>query len=660
MTTRRTAAAMSRDARRDADREVVRELVHRVGRFRLRFDVYDVRAELDAAPWLTLHQPAHLALRLRELEGTCLTRVDGTFALILAHATPRDTADTSATSRPTAGKARGGQPGARVTHQYALTERTHELAHVQPAALDDLERVTLAVAVATLTLGGAPAPTRLITAVLASVPALMLAHPGQQTNVLLGRLARREVPVLAESKAGAARSARWQLVEPLKAGWLDWIIAQTRAHEGAIQQSGETAAAGGAASQAQVAARIVDGAVRTTRSSHWPHGHPVSAREIQRVIATARQSGVDPHGLVPLADALDRQGVGLTAVLQSAVRAQFADGSTRRTILVRRIEHPRFQGVRYLPGDYDARDAQAWIDWTVLRTETKAHVLGVLQEEWREAAALAGRAEAPLRAVGLVRQVALRAAVDERVGRANGLLAPLSLISGALSNELDVVRAALDGVAGAWPATARLSREARRALEPWGFSLPEVVNAARPVVTAAELAAWMPTSITLDLSPAVLKATAVTVRRAARPGDGKRSRVGEGRVEARPLDRVDAVRYAAESAALPGVIAIQQGATLLGALLAHVGLVRRVLGAARAEDRIAALGALVLLGDVAYVATVLRRQARTLTAVVAPMEAASLVELARWVDADTRAAVVAAGLRDHRQTVQAAARRVVD
>lgn len=650
-----TASVMTREERRAADRDAVRTLVRRVGTWRLRFDVQDVRAEMDAAPWLALYEPGKLALRLRDLEGTCLTRVDGTFAFILAQRTSREARGARADARAK----RGGQPGARVTHQYVLTERLHELTLARPDALDDLERVALAVAVATLTLGGAPAPTRLVTTVLGTVPDLMLRHPMQQTNVLLGRLARRAEPLLAESKAGAERSARWTLIEPLKGVWLDWVREQAVMYREALGAAQVTAAAG-AASQVQIVAKLVDAATRLHHSSHWPGGHPVSAREIATCIAVARQSGDDSLGVVPLADALARQGATLTAALQAATRAQFADGSTRRAPLIRRVEHPRFRGLRYAPAAFDATRERAWVDWTVLRRETRPPVLDALAEDWQGASVLARSADPAVQAVGRVRQVAIRAAVDARLSVADALVAPFSTISALLSQELDDVTTTLRALAKGWPASTALEGAARGVLRPSGISLPEALGAPRPLVTAEAMAALLPTTITVDLAPSVLAATARTVRRAERPREERTTRVGQGRSESLPLDRVDAVQYAAEAGRLPGVVAIQMGTQLLGALVSHIGLTRRVTAAARAEDRVAAYGALVLLGDLAYLGKLLRKRAGDLASIATPLEATSMVELAWWLEPAVREEIVAAGFRDARQAVKAAARRVVE
>lgn len=642
-------------ARLAADRATVRELVRRVGTWRLRFSVQDIRAEMVGPPTYTLHAPAELARRLGELEDNAITRVDGTFALILATSTARERVP----RRPSPRTGRGGQPGARVTRQYVLTNRVHELRAARPDALDDLERVVLAVAVATLALGGAPAPTRFITEILATLPDLMLQRPTQQTNVLLCRLARREIPVVAESKAGADRSARWQLVEPLKGVWLDWIVAQAgqlAAMRGAVHATAAT----GAASQAQIAARLVEAAIRRSVSSHWPQGHPVSAREITAYIAEAAQSGKDREGMVPLAEALARQGTTLTAALQAVTRTAYSDRSTRRVPLVRRVEHPRYTGLRYVPGGYGEELEQAWVAWTVLRHETRRAVLDALEEEWHSSQTAAQSAHPTVRAVGMVRQVALSAAVDARRASADALLAPVSTISALLSSELEATRDAIHERTKEWPTAVVVQRDARAALKPLGFSLPDALGAQRPLVTAADMAALLPASIADDLAPSVLAATAITVRRAEVARAGRRTRVGEGRTESLPLDRVDAVHYAAESGMLPGIVAIQMGRRLLGPFLAHVGLVRRVLAADRAEDRVAALGALVLLGDLAYLAKQLRRRAGDLATISEPLEAASVVELAWWVDADVREEIVAAGFQDARQTVKRAARRVME
>ncbi|MCC6769781.1 MAG: hypothetical protein IT360_01100, partial [Gemmatimonadaceae bacterium] len=512
-----------------ADRDTVRALVRRVGTWRLRFSVQQIRAEMTGPPVYTLYAPSELARRLGELEDDAITRVDGTFALILATGTARERVP----RRPSPRVGRGGQPGARVTHQYVLTNRLHELRAAQPEALDDLERVALAVAVATLALGGAPAPTRLITEVLTTLPDLMLQRPTQQTNVLLGRLARREIPVVGESKAGADRSARWQLVEPLKGVWLDWVIeqaAQLTAMRGAVHATAAT----GEASQAQIAARLVEAAMRRSASSHWPQGHPVSAREIAAYIAEATQSGTDREGMVPLAEALARQGTTLTAALQSVTRSATNTGTSRRVPLVRRVEHPRFTGLRYVPATYDLALEHAWVAWTVLRQETRRPVLDALEDEWHASQACARNDDPAVRAVGAVRKVAVIAALDARRASVDGLLAPLSTISALLSAELERTREALDERTKAWPTAAVVQRDARAALTSVGISLPDALGAPRPLVTAADMAALLPASMADDLAPSVLAATAITVRRAEVSRAGRRTRVGQGRAESLP------------------------------------------------------------------------------------------------------------------------------
>ena len=72
------------------------------------------------------------------------------------------------------------------------------------------------------------------------------------------------------------------------------------------------------------------------------------------------------------------------------------------------------------------------------------------------------------------------------------------------------------------------------------------------------------------------------------------------------------------------------------------------------------VGALVLLGDVAYLGKLLRKRAGELASIATPVEAASLVELAWWLEKEVRDEIVTAGFRDGRQAVKAAARRVVE
>lgn len=637
------------------DLAVVRDVVRRVGTWRLRFDVDDVRAELRATPWLALHAPTRLWHYLRALEGSELRRVDGSLELILA--TPVSRRARVGTSAPGTASARrrGGTPGPAVTRQYVLAERVHELAVARPDALDDRERVTLAVALATLMLGGSPAPTRFVTAVLSTVPELALRRPAQ-TNVLLSGLARRAAPVLREEKVDA-RSARWTVCEPLRGVWLDWLCEAARRHADALSDVRATAAVG-AASQAQLAARLVAQVVASVRSPQWPDGRPVSAREITERIAEARQTGADVGGLVPLADALDRQQVSLTAALQAAGRERYADGTAPRQAPVRRVVHPELSGVRYVPASFPPDVERAWVTWEVLRKATAPPVLAALAEEWRDARCAVDSPSEAVQAVGYVRFVALRAMVDAHLTTIAELTPMLSSTSAALVEALADVRRRVLEMAGGWPDIEPLVAVARAALEPTGRTLPAVLSAPRPLITADDLAALLPASIVCDLAPSVLAATAATVRRTHTAREVRRTRVGQGRAESRPLDRVDALIYAAETGMLPGVAALQTGARLLGRTCADVPLVRRVLRAASAEHRVAAFGALLLLGDETFVGRALLRRGRRLEDIRAPLEAISVVELGWWLGPEVRAELVAAGLRDARQSVKAAARRV--
>ena len=631
-----------------ADRAIVAPLVRRAGTSRLRFDVYDVRAELTSADEAMLHFPKEFAKRVEELDGTMVQQVEGALEMLFP---PRAAAKSTKATEPQ--KVRGGSSGARVTKQYVLQNRLHELQCVGPHMLDDLERVVLALAVAELMLGGKPVPTRLVTDICNTVPELIIKST-QQTNVLLGRLASRKEPVVKDVKASGASASTWRVTDRLRPVWLEWVSKTLAHHERALQTAHGSVGAVGASSQADVVARIVRGAVKVSRSTHWPKGHPITAREIAEIVSTARIGQNDPEGLVPLEDALRRQGTDIPTALQAAARTDFGDGTRRRTVLVQRIEHPRLRSPRYVHAEYDAVMAATWADLVGFRVEAKREVRDHLSDQWRAAMRLVNATDEAIRAIGAVRCVALRRTLDTRVATGQGLGPPLAQVSRHHDKEVNQVINSLVDVGKDWPTAVALEDRARDVLRSTSFSLSSILDAPRPTVTGSELAAMLPESLTDGISAAVLAATAITVRRIDVPRAGRTSRVGNGRTESRPLDRVDAVHYAAETAMLPGIIAIQAGMRLIGATHAHVGLVRRALGSTSPEHRTAAMGACVLLGDLDYLARYLLRSAKTLADVVSVLEVTSVVELAWWLDPAVTKEVVTLALRDTRQSVKAA------
>ncbi len=187
------------------------------------------------------------------------------------------------------------------------------------------------------------------------------------------------------------------------------------------------------------------------------------------------------------------------------------------------------------------------------------------------------------------------------------------------------------------------------------MSLASVLDAPRPVITSGELADMLPASLTEGVTSAVLAATAITIRRIDVASTERTTRVGIGRTESRRLDRVDAVHYAAETAMLPGMPAIQRGVELVGATHADPRLVRRALSASSSEHRVAAMGAEVLLGDLPFLGRLLIQRARALHEIPSVLEVASVVELSWWLPSALMEEITTLAMSDPRQSVKAAA-----
>jgi len=629
------------------DADIVRASVRRAGRAALIVDTALIEAEINRRDGLASSSVATLRRHLADCERAALLyRLDSRLPVVFDLPVPTQGAQTRAGVQ--APQARGGL--------YLLAERVHELRVAAPDTLDDLTRTAVALQLAQFQLGGQPAPTRLVTHVLHTVPALHI-RTTQDTNVLLQHLVNSPHG-LASRQTVNGRSVRWSITGRMRGAWLQWVVAAFNRHKDALEGAQRVAAAG-AASHVELAATLVAACTARRTSAMWPAGRPVSMREISAELATVRLAADSHDTLWGIDQALATRRGGVNGAIHDATRSRYADGTTRRHPPVLRVAHPEVTGVAYTAPVVSAAMAPAWLLWQRLKEQTGRPALTGLGEEWRATAPDEPSGDPPLAALQACQRVAVAMGADALRDDLHALLTLANDVSQTLRDAVDERRQQLVALRATWPTTAALQRDARRKLRALGFTLDDVLSAERPQITSDAYAALLPSSQTAGLAPSVLVANLSGVRRDRSVDDeASPTRVGSGRAARLHLDRVDALIAAVETAQLPGLQPLTAAGRMLGRRIAHVPLVRRLAASAVLDTRLAGLAALVLLGDIGHVETLVQRRLRDPRALDVLQEGAALVELAWWFSQPVRDAVLARAHGHPAQVIARAAREV--
>lgn len=611
------------------DADIVRAAIRLAGRNALLFDTKMIEAQITELGGLKSPSIGTLRRHLAAWEkDALLVRMASRLPLVFDLSAAKRRARSE--SRPAAAPSRG---------RFLLTEREHELQDANPAHLDDQTRTAVALQLAQFVLGGEPAPTRLVTHVLQTVPALRI-QTIQDTNVLLQQLVDAPYELVAREVV-RGRSVRWSVTGAIRGAWLRWVVDSFKTY-GVALESAQRVAAAGAASHNELARDLVSACAIRHVSPTWPAGRPVTMREIATVLATVRRDANTHDVLWGLDHALTGRKGGVNGAIHDATRTRYSDGSKRRRLLVEKVAHPAVTGVAYATAALPSSVAPAWLLWQRLKEETGRIALIQLADEWRASAPDAPSDDPPLAALQACQRVALARRLDTLRDDLHALIKLAGTVSQTLVDAVEKRRTTVLELRKGWETTAALQRAARKELRPLGFTLDDVLDASRPQITADAYASLLPSSLSAGTAPSVLVANLSGVRRdRSVDAESTTTRVGAGRVARLHLDRVDAVMAAAETARLPGMQPLTAAGRVLGRWIAHVPLVRRLAASTVLETRLVGLAGLVLLEDVAHAEVLVERRLRDPRALDQLREAAALIELSWWFSQPAREVVLA-------------------
>ena len=548
------------------DRERVLKLVYRVGRERLRFNTYHLRAAADADPALGLQHGRELHRHLRAIEGTTVVRI-GT--------RNESVAGTAAARR---GKS-----------VYVLKARLREL-DTAPPELDDLEKALRAVWVAVAAFGGIEVPTNAVTAVLRSIEDLA-PESRRRTSEFLQSLYGRAAPLVERTKVPGQRILHWLPTgSPPEDDRFDRWVEQFKA----LNQGLTSVVASGHATVGGMVEELVEIAIDRSRSTTWPVGHPATVRDLDMI------AGADDRA-AELTRLLRRRGTTPAVVLGHQTKETIA-GAPRRDRRVVKVQGPLGTGTYYdcphLPG-FERR--ALFVQYQALRYTFTTRRIQLVAEEHGRASALQEHEETVARACGVVRNLAVHQEVQEYEAALGGLEQHSALLSKKIRESLIDYRRRLDTLSRTLPPRDDLREEATRLLTPLGVTSSEVLEAPRPLIVADDYVRWFPDHMLRGLNAVDFLARANTLSRYPNPDHTHRSDPDPRKAAATCVDRVEAMLYAASYIQTPLLDLLQAGAGLLGRFLRHPGLLRAALDSPRADVRRAGLGSLVLLGDSAAV-----------------------------------------------------------
>jgi hypothetical protein len=478
-----------------------------------------------------------------------------------------------------------------------------------PAFLDDVGRVLVALYVASGLAATPYVPTQLVTDVLHAELALTL-ETRQQTSMLLQRLAH-DFPLLVDQDRGRGRTALWGAVGVLREVWRDRVDEWAEQLGPRLVRSRRLAQEG-ARSAAELAVRVVEVVEQRVRDAQWPNGRPVSLRRISEQISVARcttsPDETDEH-LVRLAEILQRRDRDLGEALRSACRVQYANGRRARAPQLVALHPLGQENASYASISLPPAVRAAWVPWRDLQARCNRAAFRRLEQERIAIRALRGADNPHLAILAAVREV-LAVRELRTMRRDVAALLPLaSAVSSGLEERRRALHHAVERASIGWPELATAESRARALLRASRLALDAVCDVPRPTMPIAQFAALTPAFKRGTLSDGVLAANAITVRKVRDPR-GRRTAVGQGRTPKYRMDRVDALEYLVESTGAPGRSLFIAGARLLGPWLAEVALVRPLLRHPNEDVRNGALGAVLLLGDHGLAERTLRQRER--------------------------------------------------
>lgn len=585
-----------------ADRDLVVALVKRVGVHRLVFTAADVRSELREisariGPYFGADAAASAGGASQgfagaEEDGEAEQKYVGPMLHhsgdLWRHLAALDGDLIAEVGRRDFGQLAGsGTYGGR--KKYALRTREHELAVAAPAVgeLDDLERVQLAAWVAFRVASSEPIPTNEITRVLQSVEPLSLTKP-TQTYSLLQALAVRTPAVVEKVTVQGERWVRWRpLGPPPEHEDLDtWVEGYAHAAAEGINKTGK-------ATLNEVGRELVCLAVRSSRSSTYPHGHSVRPHDVRAVADQNERAKL-------LAQSLRRRSRGIAAVITDAARETIG-GVARVDIRIARIVAPLSATVYYDVPDEPGFDQRVRaVALQDLRNVLKGGVLERIEEEVRMAEDLAD--EYPTQRAALHVLIAARILMAQReFGELDDLLRGLERHAGEFSKgirqEIHDHRARMNQFLGRsiWNGDEEEVFEAGCVAA--GLDPVAVLSAARPLVTPDEYASWFSTHDLGSYTAAEFMWLAVPLRRFMNPSYTHRHDPDRQRAYRFTTDRVEALPYAASRLMAQSSSALAAGARLLGRNMRSTAVLRLLASSPDPALRRDTLAALVLLRE---------------------------------------------------------------
>lgn len=570
-----------------SDRTQVLRAIVSLGHRQLRFTVDDVRRELTNNLGKTLHHPRQLGRHVAALEPISVISVgQPLLAFVL---------------QPDHGAPRTASAGDKSRHLYALPERAGELARTAPD-LTDAARVYVALWIAVRVYGADAVSTHAVTEICQVIPALHV-DTGQQMSTRLKSLADRGIPLVATERPLAADETTPQ--------WTRWRPVGRRPEDAEFEAAvptfetwvalartlkGNAPDLGGYATTHELVADLVTMAILSTRSTHWPAGHPVTVEHIRSVCAEHAEAR-------ELRERLERMGTTIGRVLGDISKARIVGRArvSRRVVKVGTIQGE--QTSYDVPALKGFAGRELYVPLEQLRADASSDRLHALTREFRAAEALTARvacfeaaqALAAIRAVRMLlvaREIAgLDARVAALVERRHELSTPAEHILLSVADQLRNIH----NIGGMDAAAA--GDAARAAVAPLGADLDLILQSPPPILLGDEYPAWIPAAVRGMRSGAELMADATTVRRHPNPRYVHRRAADRDATASTGLDRVDALLHLAERQRATTLAFLQGGARLLGPMLREGSLVRTLLAANDSRYWSDALAALALLGD---------------------------------------------------------------
>jgi hypothetical protein len=574
-----------------ADRDRVVTLIERVGMSRLRFSVYDLRAEIKAAPQLALAHSEQLARHVDALAGISIRQVGRRFALgegsnadpvILGDAIPSAGTSTSVGRSP---------------KMYVRIDRWREYERA-PVELDDLEKVWVALWVASTALGVPRVQTGVVTLALRQIPALRRTRD-TQTTTELAKLVDRSPTFAAKSAPAPGAWSEWTPLGPCPdhpefERWVAAFKGLGAVHSGPART--------GHATLGDVARELVERAIAASRCPTWPKGRSVTVSDIEE---TAR----DGRAAV-LRAVLTAAGTNVAKVLGDVSKARIVSG-TRVAQRVIKLTAPSTGRSYYdVPDDPNWQQRALVVRYTAFINECRPEALDQLVRERGHLLRL-GRetATAALQAIWTARWIFLGREIRRLLAAADDLLTePLS------KPVLDAVgsrRGRLVELQRDCPDLTATEAELSRQLRPFGLARAQVLNASRPMLTADDYVQWMPSRLLRGRRPSVVLADAVSLRRFPNPLYVQRSERDSRIASSYLVDRVEALTYLAGHSQARTAGFVSEGAALLGPWLRSSALLQQLEATGTPQQRRNALAALVLIDGEAGAQAAHARLART-------------------------------------------------